>query len=56
MKIYIKSLLKLIKTNLSRFITLILIVFLGIGFLVGIFGVAPDLQKTVAVYFHENNI
>ena len=56
MKIYIKSLLKLIKTNLSRFITLILIVFLGIGFLVGIFGVAPDLQKTVAVYFHENNV
>lgn len=56
MKIYIKSLLKLIKSNLSRFITLILIVFLGIGFLVGIFGVAPDLETSADNYYKDSKM
>ncbi len=56
MKIYIKSLWKLIKSNISRFITLVLIVFLGIGFLIGVFGTAPDLEKSVSTYFHESNV
>ena len=56
MKIYIKSLLKLIRSNLSRFITLILIVVLGIGFLVGIFGVSPDLEATANSYFKDSNM
>lgn len=53
MKIYIKSILKLIKSNLSRFITVVLIVMLGIGFLVGLFSVAPDLQMTVSDFAEE---
>ena len=56
MKIYIKSILKLIRSNLSRFITLILIVLLGIGFLIGVFGTAPDLEKSVANYFHDSKV
>lgn len=56
MKIYLKSLLKLIRSNLSRFITLILIVILGIGFLVGIFGVSPDLEQTADSYYKESKM
>ncbi len=53
MKIYIKSIFKLIKSNLSRFITIVLIVMLGIGFLVGLFSVAPDLQITASDFLSE---
>lgn len=56
MKIYIKSILKLIKSNFSRFITLILIVMLGVGFLVGLFSVAPDLELTASKEFNEQKM
>lgn len=56
MKIYIKSILKLIKSNFSRFITLILIVMLGVGFLVGLFSVAPDLELTASKEFNAQKM
>ncbi len=56
MKIYIKSLFKLIKSNLSRFITLALIIVLGIGFLVGIFSISPDLKQTADTYFKDSKM
>ncbi len=53
MKVYIKSIFKLIKSNLSRFITIVLIVMLGVGFLVGLFSVAPDLKATASNFIEE---
>lgn len=54
MKAYIKSIWRLIKSNFSRFITVVLIVMLGVGFLVGLFSVVPDLQLTMSNYLRDS--
>lgn len=55
-KTYLKSLFRLIKSNFSRFITISLIVMLGIGFLVGLFSVAPDLMITESNRLIDNKV
>lgn len=55
-KTLFKFLFRKIKKNLSGFITISLIVTLGVGFLVGLLITTPDLQTTVDEYYDKNNV
>lgn len=45
-----------IKKNLSRFLSVLLIVALGVAFFSGIKATKPDMQKTAEVYYDENKL
>ena len=51
-----KFLLRKIKRNLSGFITISIIVALGVGFLVGLLLTTPDLQATIDTSYDETNV
>lgn len=50
-----KELISTIKINKKRYISLIAIIFLGVGFFVGMKSSAPALQDTMINYFKEKN-
>lgn len=54
MKTFLKSALRDVSKNISRFITIIAIVTLGCGFLVGLQSSTPVLKKSVGNYYSEN--
>ena len=49
----IKDGIKEIKISIKRFITLLLIVLLGVGFFAGIKAASPDMRTTLDTYFDE---
>ena len=56
MKQYFKGIWKLIIHNFSRFITIVLIIALGIAFLVGLFSVSQDLKLSYNSILTDQNI
>ncbi len=55
-KTFRKTLLKDIKKNFSRFLAIIAIVALGVGFLIGLLSATPDLQYSVDQYYDQQNM
>lgn len=56
MRAFNKDTLREIKNTKKRFISILLIVLLGVGFFAGIKAASPDMQKTLDKYFDENNV
>lgn len=54
-KTYLKSLYRDILKSLNRFLAILSIVALGVGFLAGLMATTPDMQKSADVYFDNNN-
>ncbi len=54
-KTFIKTVLRDLKRNLSRFVAIIAIVALGVGFLIGLLSATPDLQHSANVFYDEQN-
>lgn len=51
-----KDTVKEITKNFKRFISILLIVLLGVGFFVGIKAVSPDMKKTIDQYFDTQKV
>ena len=51
-----KDSLKEIKNSFKRFISILLIVLLGVGFFAGIKATSPDMQETLNKYYEYNNV
>ena len=45
-----------IKNNFKRFISLLLIVLLGVGFFAGVRATSPDMKKTIDTYFDQQDV
>lgn len=54
-KTYFKMLFRDIKSNLSRFISIVAIVTLAVAFLVGLLSTTPDIRLTMNKYYEETN-
>ncbi len=52
---YLKYIFSSIKQDLSRLISIFVIVVLGLGFLVGLKSTSPDLQATMNQYYNDMN-
>ncbi len=55
-KALLKDSLKEIKNTYKRFISILLMAFLGVGFFAGIRATSPDMVNTVDRYFDEKNV
>ena len=55
-KSYIKLVWRGVKKSLTRFLSILAIVAIGVGFLGGLLATTPDMQLTVDRYYDENNI
>lgn len=55
-KTYFKGIFREIKGSFGRFIAIIAIVALGVGFLVGILSATPDMKYSVDQYYDKNNM
>ena len=55
-KALLKNTVKEITNNFKRFISILLIVLLGVGFFVGIKAASPDMKLTIDKYFDEQNV
>lgn len=55
-KNYLKVIYREIKNSLGRFLAIIAIVALGVGFLVGLLSTTPDLRASVDTYYKEKNM
>ncbi len=53
---YLKSVLRSITGTIARFIAILVIVALGVGFLVGLMSSTPDMQYSVDRYYDENRM
>lgn len=51
-----KDLFRSIKKSLTRFISIVAIIALGISFFVGMKSASPDMEKTANDYFRKNNL
>ena len=51
-----KDLFRSIKKSLTRFISIVAIIALGISFFVGMKSASPDMEKTANDYFSKNNL
>ena len=56
MKAYLKDSIKKVIINKSRYISIILIIALGVGFFTGMNSIASDMQKTTEVYLKDSNV
>lgn len=54
-KIYFKSIIKSIYTSINRFLAIMLITSLGVGFLTGLTSSTPDMQISVNKFYNDNN-
>ena len=54
-KVHQKYFFSSIKNDFSRLLAIIIIVFLGVSFLIGLMQTGPDLQKTTDRYLRNNN-
>lgn len=55
MKKFNKNIAKEFKTSFGRFIAIMAIVALGVGFLIGIMQATPDMKDTMSDYYIDNN-
>ena len=55
-KTYNKIVLRQIKQNKARFISLILILLLGVGFITGLLVIRPTMEKNITRYYNDYNI
>lgn len=55
-KSYLKSILRSIRLNFSRFLSIVIIIALGISFFIGIKASAPDMLETVRDYYKDYNL
>lgn len=55
-KALLKDTIKEITKNFKRFISILLIVLLGVGFFVGIKSASPDMKETIDQYFDNQNV
>ena len=55
-KTYLKSILRSVRRSFSRFVSIIMIIALGLAFFVGIKATAPDMRKTAQDYFTDYNL
>ena len=55
-KNYLKVIYREIKNSLGRFLAIIAIVALGVGFLLGLLSTTPDLRASVDTYYKEKNM
>ncbi len=53
---YRKSILREVRTTLSRFLAILLIVALGVGFLAGLLATTPDMRQSTDAYYDETNL
>ena len=54
--IYYKDSIRKLKTSIFRYISIIVIIMLGVGFFVGMNSVAPDMKKTTEEYLKTSNV
>ena len=54
--IYYKDSIRKLKTSIFRYISIIVIIMLGVGFFVGMKSVAPDMKKTTEEYLKTSNV
>ena len=52
----VKDSVKQIKNTLKRFISILMMAFLGVGFFAGIKATSPDMIDTIDRYYKEQNI
>ncbi len=55
-KTLLKENIKEIKNSFKRFLSILLIVLLGVGFFAGIKATSPDMEDTVDQYFNATNV
>ena len=55
-KALFKDTVKEITHNFKRFISMLLIVLLGVGFFAGIKAASPDMKETLDQYFDDQNV
>lgn len=55
-KALIKDSFKEIKKSLKRFISILLMAFLGVGFFAGIRATSPDMEKTIDSYLDNRDV
>ncbi len=51
-----KDNIKEIKNSFKRFVSILVIVLLGVGFFAGIKATSPDMQETLNKYYEDNNV
>lgn len=56
MKVMIKEFIRSLKKNLTRFLSILFIIALGVGFFAGINATKPDMIKSAAKYYNDNNL
>lgn len=55
-KTFLKNLFRDIKKTLSRFLSIVIIIAIGVSFYAGVRATSPDMKKSGDVYFKENNL
>ncbi|MHC1685108.1 MAG: FtsX-like permease family protein [Clostridiaceae bacterium] len=55
-KTFFKNLLRDIKKTISRFLSIVIIIAVGVSFYAGVRATSPDMKKSGDVYFTENNL
>ena len=55
-KSLLKDSIRQIKNTFKRFLSILLIVLLGVGFFAGIRAASPDMKEAVDKYFDEQNM
>ena len=55
MKTLFKESIVSVKRNFKRFLSILLIVLLGVGFFAGIRVTSPNMKKTIDKYYEDNN-
>lgn len=54
--IILKDTVKEIKNTFKRFLSILLVVLLGVGFFAGIKAASPDMKDTIDTYFDDRNV
>ena len=55
-KTFLKTVFRDFKKNITRFIAIIAIMALGVGFLIGLLSATPVLQRSLDYYYDEQNV
>lgn len=55
-KTFLKNLLRDIKSTFSRFLSIIIIIAVGVAFYAGVRATSPDMKKSGELYFSKNNL
>ena len=55
-KAYYKDSRKMLKNNLFRFISIVLIIMLGTTFFIGMNAVSPEMKQSAQNYMEDNNV